>query len=176
MLVARVRVWNFELSRYSTNLWTLMTVFHSVTRGFQVKPQNKRSAPRLAAATWRRFVVVGCLLHEQMSGVTTFFKDLYVKAAAAPLVTLVWGWDETYQWVATSDPKVASLREFMKSCEATYGPQNESSKPGDAQRLHPRKKELRSCIVQTAELHVESVDAPLHETLFIPPMQTLDLD
>ena len=96
-----------------------MVVFRSAV-GFEVKPKSANTSEALNLATRRRCVTVGCILAQQ----ALCFGEYCVKAskyAVAPICCIVWGWDETYQWVLESDTCSKNLRAFIEACNEKYG-------------------------------------------------------
>ena len=49
------------------------------------------------------------------------------------MVTIIWGFDETYQWVTSPDRMHKNLHAFMEKAEVEYGPPVTHTK-GEAQR------------------------------------------
>ena len=96
-----------------------MASFHStVTRSVSFRALPGQAA-RLIQATCRRFVVAGALLWEQVEAMRRIDQQI---DGRVDLATVVWGMDETYQWI--SQPAVdanTALGEFMKHAEEPVG-------------------------------------------------------
>ena len=98
--------------RYCLSLWSLMTTFYS-PMGTVVKPLAGKSKA-LVDATARRFLVVGAVLRQVPIAMDNYVKSLTSKPL---LATIVWGMDETYQWVSMkAHAGTPSLSEFL--CKA----------------------------------------------------------
>ena len=83
------------------------------------------------------------------------------------LLTIVFGADETYQYMSVKGMINEKLAKFMEGAELLFGP---------ARSLCPtrcattrRRTILRQSLVQTCQIHVEHPHHPLHETFAIPP-------
>ena len=83
------------------------------------------------------------------------------------LLTVVWGMDETYQYMSVKGGCNEKLRAFIEGAEQIFGPTQSQ------QRLCPRRNRrrtiLRQSLVQTARIHVDAGANSIHETIQIPP-------
>ena len=128
-------------SRYSLDIWSLMTTFYANMQCMvKAKPT---SAKKLVDATKRRIITLWALLQAQSAATQKYFARLNA-AGKAYLGVLVWGWDETFQYMQESAIRNKALKQFIDNADLLIRPCGQKA---TATQLNPKKKwcKLANC-------------------------------